>query len=199
MKKIGLLGGTFDPIHNGHLIIAEYLYDELGLDEIWFIPTKRHALKEKKGISSMEVRWAMLKLAISPNHKFKYLDIELTRPGVSYTIDTIELLLNNYKRLNPKFYFFIGMDNVNELPRWKNPEKISEKCQLVAFGRPGFRPSEEVENLLPQIQFIPVPLLEISSTIIRKRVEENKSIRYLVPESVLHYIKENQLYKSPGK
>jgi len=199
MKKIGLLGGTFDPIHTGHLIIAEYLYDELGLDEIWFIPTKDHALKENKGISSPEIRWAMLELAISPNQKFKSLDIELTRPGVSYTIDTIELLLKNHERLNPKFYFLIGMDNVNELPRWKNPEEISEKCQLVAFGRPGFRPSEEVENLLPRIQFIPVPLLEISSTLIRKRVAEHKSIRYLVPESVLHYIKENQLYKSPGK
>jgi len=199
MKKIGLLGGTFDPIHNGHLIIAEYLRDELLLDEIWFIPTKIHALKENEGISYPEIRNDMLELAISPNKNFKCVDIELTRPGVSYTIDTLELLLENYQRLNPKFYFFIGMDNVNELPRWKDPEMIMAKSQLVAFGRPGFTPSNEVKNLLPQIQFIDVPLLEISSTQIRKRVAEGKSIRYLVPDSVLQYIKENQLYKSPGK
>ena len=199
MKKIGLLGGTFDPIHNGHLIIAEFLYDELSLDEIWFIPTKLHALKENEGISSPDIRRVMLELAISSNQKFKCLDVELTRPGKSYTVDTIDLLLNKYKSLNPKFYFFIGMDNVNELPHWKNPELITKKCQLVAFGRPGFKPSNGVKNSLPHIQFIPVPLLEISSTIIRERVAADKSIRYLVPESVLHYIKENQLYKSPGK
>lgn len=199
MKKIGLLGGTFDPIHNGHLIIAEYLRDELLVDEIWFIPTKIHALKENEGISSPEIRNDMLELAISPNNNFKCLDIELTRTGVSYTIDTLELLLEKYQRLNPKFYFFIGMDNVNDLPRWKNPEMIMDKSQLVAFGRPGFTPSNEVKNLLPHIQFIHVPLLEITSTLIRKRAAEGKSIRYLVPDSVLQYINENQLYKSPGK
>jgi nicotinate-nucleotide adenylyltransferase len=199
MKKIGLLGGTFDPIHNGHLIIAEYLYDELQLDEIWFIPTKIHALKENEYISSPEIRMAMLELAISSNQKFKCLDVELYRPGVSYTIDTLEFLLESYKGLVPKFYFFIGMDNVNDLPRWKNPEMILTKSQLVAFGRPGFKPTDDVKDLLPHIQFIHVPLLEISSTLIRTRVAEGKSIRYLVPDSVSEYIKETQLYKSPGK
>jgi nicotinate-nucleotide adenylyltransferase len=199
MKKIGLLGGTFDPIHNGHLIIAEYLRVELQLDEIWFIPTQIHALKENEGISSPDIRNEMLKLAISNHENFKCLDIELTRPGVSYTIDTLELLLEKYHALNPQFYFFIGMDNVNDLPRWKNPEQILAKSQVVAFGRPGFKPSNEVKNLLSAIQFIHVPLLEISSTVIRERVSEGKSIRYLVPDSVLHYIKENQLYKSAGK
>ena len=89
MKKIGLLGGTFDPIHNGHLIIAEYLCDELDLDEIWFIPAKKHPLKENKNISSPDVRWDMLNLAISANHDFKCIDIELANEGISYTIDTI--------------------------------------------------------------------------------------------------------------
>jgi nicotinate-nucleotide adenylyltransferase len=91
------------------------------------------------------------------------------------------------------------MDNVNELPHWKNPEQILAKSQVVAFGRPGFKPSDEVENLISAIQFIQVPLLEISSSLIRERISEGKSIRYLVPDSVLHYIKENQLYKSAGK
>jgi len=199
MRKIGLLGGTFDPIHNGHLIISEYLREELVLDEIWFIPARVHALKNNEIISPPEVRMAMLELAILENKHFKSSDVELVNPRTSYTVDTLESLHKMHSSLNPRFYFFIGMDNVNELPQWKKPTEIFTKCQVIAFGRPGFKPSDEVRPFLPHIQFLHIPLLEISSTLIRKRVEEGKSIRYLVPESVMHYIKENQLYTSPGK
>ncbi|UCF63997.1 MAG: nicotinate-nucleotide adenylyltransferase [bacterium] len=199
MRKIGLFGGTFDPIHNGHLIISEYLREELVLDEIWFIPARVHALKNNEMISPPEVRKAMLELAISENRYFKCSDVELVKEGISYTIETLDSLHQMYSSLNPKFYFFIGMDNVDELPLWKKPAEILTKCQVIAFGRPGFKPSEKVKPFLPHLQFLHIPLLEISSTFIRLRVGQGKSIRYLVPDSVMHYIKENQLYTRPGK
>ena len=199
MRKIGLFGGTFDPIHNGHLIISEYLREELKLDEVWFIPTRIHALKKNENISPPEVRLAMLELAIAKNGFFKSTAIELQNPEISYTIDTLERLSQLHSAINPRFYFFLGMDNINELPLWKKPDEILAKCQVIAFGRPGFQPTEEVRPFLSRIQFIHVPLLEISSTLIRNRVREGKSIRYLAPDSVMQYIKKNQIYTNPGK
>ena len=196
MKKIGLLGGTFDPVHNGHLIISEYLREELSLDEIWFIPARIHALKKNQNISPAQIRLEMLQLAIADNPCFKINDIELQKDSVSYTVDTLRALEEKYRNLEPDFYFLIGMDNVNDLPRWKNPEEILSRCQMVAFGRPGFKPDESAERYLSSIQFIHVPLLEISSTLIRNRVKNGFSIRYLVPDPVLRYIQENKLYRN---
>jgi nicotinate-nucleotide adenylyltransferase len=188
MKRIGLLGGTFDPVHNGHLIISEYLRDELDLEEVWFIPTNRHPLKENKDISPPDVRLEMLNLAIAGNSVFKSRDIELRKEGISYTIETLRELRQLYLSHHPEFNFFIGMDNVNELPKWKDPEEILQISQVVAFGRPGFQPSDAVKQYLPKIKFMHVPLLEISSSIIRRRVQSGLSIRYLVPDSVREYI-----------
>ena len=193
-KKIGLLGGTFDPIHNGHLIIAEYLRDELKLSEIWFIPAKIHPLKNNQGITKPEYRLEMLKLAISDNDNFKIIDIEIKRENISYTIDTLKELEKCYQSQNPEFYFFIGMDNVNELHLWKQPEEILNRSKVVAFGRPGFNPDESARRFLLKIKFIHVPLLEISSTYIRKRIKERCSVRYLIPESVEKFIRDKKLY-----
>jgi nicotinate-nucleotide adenylyltransferase len=195
MKKIGLFGGTFDPVHNGHLIIAEYLRDELELEEIWFIPAKIHPLKDNRNITPEEHRVRMLELAVADNPLFRVSRVELERESVSYTIDTIETLLKQYAHLNPRFYFFIGMDNVNELYRWKRPDDILRKCQVVAFGRPGFTPHEEAKKFLPYIKFVHVPLLEISSTFVRQRIREGRSVRYLIPDAVWRYIDEKQLYQ----
>lgn len=194
MKKIGLFGGTFDPIHNGHLIIAEYLRDLLELSEIWFIPAKIHPLKDNKGITPPDFRLEMLKRAVSNNQFFKVDNIELKRKDISYTIDTLSHLLEKYNYLNPRFYFFIGMDNVNEFHRWKDPDEILKKCQIVAFGRPGFTPDKSVKKYLPHIQFVDVPLLEISSTFIRGRIRDGRSVRYLIPVEVERFIKERNLY-----
>ncbi len=199
MKKIGLLGGTFDPVHNGHLIISEYLYEELDLDEIWFIPAHIHPLKDNNGISDAGHRLSMLQLAVADNDHFKISELEISREGVSYTVDTLDQLHKTYRDIDPRFFYFIGMDNVNDLPRWKKPWQILENCQVVAFGRPGFKPDPAVEEYLPHIRFIHVPLLEISSTLIRKRVTEENSVRYLVPEAVRKYISDHGLYRSPGK
>ncbi len=195
MKKIGLLGGTFDPIHNGHLIISEYLRDELSLDEIWFIPAKIHPLKNNLNITPQSDRLKMLTLAIENNSHFSVSDVEIKREGVSYTSDTLDELLEKHRHIKPIFYFMIGMDNVNELKKWKNPHEILKKCKLVAFGRPGFTPDESATEFLPQIQFVHVPLLEISSTFVRDRIQNGHSVRYLIPESVDRYIQKKQLYK----
>lgn len=195
MKKIGLFGGTFDPVHNGHLIIAEYLRDELQLDEIWFIPAKIHPLKDNQEITPPHHRLEMLKLAVTDNKFFTVSDMELKREGMSYTVDTIDGVLKSYSKTPPKLYFFIGMDNVNDLHRWKAPEKILKKCQVVAFGRPGFTPDEQAKPFLSSIQFVHVPLLEISSTFVRRRLHHGHTVRYLIPEAVERYIKEKQLYK----
>ncbi len=198
-QKIGLFGGTFDPVHNGHLIIAEYLRDELQLDEIWFIPTGKHPLKDNRQISSVEHRLNMLRLAIADNERFKISEIEIHRPGVSYTIDTLNELLETYRDREPKFYYFIGMDNVNELHKWREPEKIVEKCQVVAFGRPGFQPQLEAQPFVARIQFVHVPLLEISSTFVRQRIREGRSVRYIVPKEVEQYILRHALYRRDDK
>jgi nicotinate-nucleotide adenylyltransferase len=195
MAKIGLLGGTFDPIHNGHLIISEFLREGLRLEQIWFIPTKVHPLKENSDISSPDIRLKMLELAVEKNDHFKVKTVELKREGVSYTIDTIDSLQEEYKELSPDYYFFIGMDNVNDLHRWKNPDELLKKCKVIAFGRPGFRPNKEAKKYLSRIQLIHVPLLEISSTFIRDRIKSGLSVRYLVPESVRLYIDEKQIYR----
>jgi nicotinate-nucleotide adenylyltransferase len=199
MRKIGLLGGTFDPIHNGHLIIAEYLRDHLSLEEIWFIPARCHPLKDNEIISTPEVRYRMLQIAIADNPAFKSLDIELKREGVSYTIDTLNYLADKFHALVPEFYFLIGMDIVNELHRWKDPQQILEKSIVIAFGRPGFKANKAARVFLPYIQFIHVPLLEISSSLIRQRCQDGRSIRYLVPEEVREYITEKKLYLGQGK
>jgi nicotinate-nucleotide adenylyltransferase len=197
MKKIGLLGGTFDPIHYGHLIISEYLRDLLKLAEIWFIPTKIHPLKSNDNITCDEYRVEMLELAIENNQYFKCCKIEIERGDISYTIDTIDQLYKDFKQIEPVFYLFIGMDNVNELDRWKEPMHIIRRTQVIAFGRPGFKTNKSSEKFLPYLKFIEVPLLEISSTDIRNRVREGKSVRYLVPDPVRTIIEQKGLYKQP--
>ncbi len=193
--NIGLFGGTFDPIHNGHLIIAEYLRDELALDEVWFIPASIHPFKDNKGITAASHRLKMLELATRENKRFRVNDIELRKEGVSYTIDTLNELIRLHQQDKSRFHFFMGMDNVNDLNAWKNPFEILQKCTVIAFGRPGFKPDEAVKELAAQIRFVHVPLLEISSTFVRERVRTGHSVRYIIPEIVEAYIYKNQLYK----
>jgi nicotinate-nucleotide adenylyltransferase len=197
MKKIGLLGGTFDPIHNGHLIISEYLRDSLELSEIWFIPAKIHPLKKNEDITCDEFRVQMLELAIENNQYFKCCKIEIERGDISFTIDTVDQLHKEFKQIDPEFYLFIGMDNVNEIDRWKEPMQILEKTKVIAFGRPGFKTNKISEKFLPHLKFIRLPLLEISSTNIRNRIREGKSVRYLVPDAVKNFIEQEGLYQLP--
>jgi nicotinate-nucleotide adenylyltransferase len=193
-KKIGLFGGTFDPIHTGHLIVGEIIRDTLNLEQIIFIPAKRHPLKDNNFIADETHRYNMIQLAIKDNKYLTVSDIELESDGISYTIDTIQKFKNENTEPDTDIYFLMGMDNLNQFHLWKDPRELIKKCKVVVFSRPGFKPPERAEKYLSSIQIIQIPLLEISSTQIRNRVKNRQTIRYLVPPIVEAYIRDNKLY-----
>jgi len=200
-SKIGVLGGTFDPIHLGHLIVAEDIRQKLGLGEVLFVPAGRPwlKLKEEKPISAAEHRLAMVRLAIASNPCFKVSTMEIDRPGLSYSIDTV---LELKAKLGAKagIYFILGPDALAELPMWKDPARLVEICQVVGIGRPGYAEANlrKLESSIPgvsqRIMLVDVPQIDISATEIRNRVAQGLSISYLVPEAVENYIAEHRLY-----
>jgi nicotinate-nucleotide adenylyltransferase len=192
--KIGIMGGTFDPIHMGHLIAAEQALGQAGLDEVRFMPTYVPPHKAHSPVASSGQRWDMVCLAIEDHPRFTAERLELDREGTSYTIDTIQEL----KSLRPDadFYFIIGGDMVQYLPRWSRIEELSKMIHFVGLERPGY---PLLLNELPGFldgRVIPVsmPLIDISSTEIRRRLTNGVSARYLIPAQVLSYIEENGLY-----
>lgn len=199
MKKYGIFGGSFNPIHYGHLMICEYIKEEMGLDKVIFIPTGNPPHKEI-GVSA-EDRYEMVKLAISPNPDFEISDIETTRVNLSYTVDTIRELKKIYKE--EKLYFLIGLDSLCQLKTWKKIGDLSQEIEFVVALRPGYIDKEEInneidflrENFGTRINLIKTPLYEISSTDLRERIHEGKSLRYLIPKRVLDYIEESGFYK----
>jgi len=193
-KKIGLLGGTFDPIHTGHLIVAELIRDRLALKKVFFIPAKRHPFKNNSFIAGEGHRLKMIHLAIDDNDQLGVSDIELKADQISYTVDTILKFKIEHQVDDWDIHFLMGMDNLNQLHKWKDPEKLVKMSKIVVFSRPGFEPDQQAGKFLPYIQIIPVPLLEISSTQIRDRVKKGYTIRYLVPPKVESYIIDHKLY-----
>ncbi|MDU6098357.1 nicotinate-nucleotide adenylyltransferase [Peptoniphilus harei] len=199
MKKYGIFGGSFNPIHYGHLMICEYIKEEMGLDKVIFIPTGNPPHKDL-GVSA-EDRYEMVKLAISPNPDFEISDIETTRVNLSYTVDTIRELKKIYKK--EKLYFLIGLDSLFQLKTWKKIGDLSQEIEFVVALRPGYIDKEEInneidflrENFGTRINLIKTPLYEISSTDLRDRIHEGKSLRYLIPKKVLDYIEESGFYK----
>ncbi|MBM3156742.1 MAG: nicotinate-nucleotide adenylyltransferase [Chloroflexi bacterium] len=201
-RKIGVLGGTFDPVHLGHLIVAADVRAKLGLSRVLFVPAGKPwlKLKEEKKITAAEHRLAMVRLAIKGNPYFKVSTMEIDRPGSSYSIDTVSELKS---KLGPKaeIYFIVGPDALAELPQWKEPARLIEACQLVAIGRPGYRKvnlralERSVPGAAQRIVLLDVPQIDISSTEIRKRVAQGQSIRRLVPEAVEKYIEKHKLYR----
>jgi len=201
-SKIGVLGGTFDPIHLGHLIVAEDLRQKLGLGEVLFVPAGRPwlKLKEEKPISPAEHRLAMVRLAVASNPYFKVSTMEIDRPGLSYSIDTV-LELKAKLGAKSEIYFIVGPDALAELPKWKDPARLVEICQVVGIGRPGHAQADlsTLESSIPgvsqRIMLMNVPQIDISATEIRRQVAQGLSIRYLVPEAVEKYIQEHELYR----
>ena len=199
MKKYGIFGGSFNPIHYGHLMICEYIKEEMGLDKVIFIPTGNPPHKDL-GVSA-EDRYEMVKLAISPNPDFEISDIETTRVNLSYTVDTIRELKKIYKE--EKLYFLIGLDSLFQLKTWKKIGDLSQEIEFVVALRPGYINKEEInneidflrENFGTKINLIKTPLYEISSTDLRERIHQGKSLRYLIPKKVLDYIEESGFYK----
>lgn len=199
MKKYGIFGGSFNPIHYGHLMICEYIKEEMGLDKVIFIPTGNPPHKELE--LSAEDRYEMVRLAISPNPDFEISDIETTRVNMSYTVDTIRELKKIYKE--EKLYFLIGLDSLFQLKTWMKIGDLSQEIEFVVALRPGYLDKEEInkeidflrENFGTKINLIKTPLYEISSTDLRDRIREGKSLRYLIPKKVLDYIEESGFYK----
>lgn len=199
MKKYGIFGGSFNPIHYGHLMICEYIKEEMGLDKVIFIPTGNPPHKELE--LSAKDRYEMVRLAISPNPDFEISDIETTRVKKSYTVDTIRELKKIYKE--EKLYFLIGLDSLFQLKTWMKIGDLSQEIEFVVALRSGYLDREEInkeidflrENFGTKINLINTPLYEISSTDLRDRIREGKSLRYLIPKKVLDYIEESGFYK----
>jgi len=185
--NIGILGGTFDPPHLGHLLIAEEVREALKLDEVWFIPTYTPPHKAETQTKSLD-RLQMLERAIESNPYFSVNTIELERSGKSYTFETMKTLRAEYPEHT--FYFIIGADMVEYLPHWNRIDELMELVQFVGVKRTGYH----LETDYPIIT-VDIPMIDVSSSMLRKRLQNEKSITYLVPDNVYRFIKENHLYE----
>jgi nicotinate-nucleotide adenylyltransferase len=201
--KIGILGGTFNPIHIGHLTIAEHACDELGLNRLLIIPAAIPPHKQGEKIVEAGHRLEMVKLATRDNQKFEISDIELKRQGVSYSVETLRIIQAKVKVLS-EYYLIVGSDMVGDLDTWKEIDKLIEMCTFVVAVRPGFKKKNWKQmgvNLPESIRdkvlqhTLENPMVEVSSTDIRRRVREGKSIRHMVPKAVEEYIIRQGLYK----
>ena len=190
--RICIFGGTFDPPHIGHLLVAQTVCEAENFDKILFMPANKPP--HKKVVSGVNDRLAMLKIAIEGNPNFEISDLEIKRGGVSYTIDTLKSMKSNTIKAEDDLFYLIGSDSLLELNNWKKPREIFKNCNVVVAIRPGFRPSDIPAWILHRIQFANIPRFEISSSNIRTRWRENKTIRYLVTLPVWEYINQNQLY-----
>jgi nicotinate-nucleotide adenylyltransferase len=190
--KIGILGGTFDPPHLGHLVIAEHVRQELLLGKVVFIPAAIPPHKTAAAITDGFHRVAMLRMAIQLNPYFEVDEMELHRGGVSYTVDTLAELSRKWP--DDQLVLLIGEDNFAEFGTWREPERILRLAQVVVMTRPGF--DEEVRRKIPNGMLVcQVPEIAISSSTIRSRARDGRSIRYLVPQSVEKYIATHSLYR----
>ncbi|SIS36766.1 nicotinate-nucleotide adenylyltransferase [Salimicrobium flavidum] len=186
MKRVGLFGGTFDPLHIGHMIVAESVREAEGLDEVWFIPSHIPPHKEKASTGSSD-RYHMVKDSIETNDNFKVTDVELEGEERSFTLTTVRELKKQYPET--QFSFIIGGDMVESLHTWYKIEELIKEVSFIGVSRPGY--SFDAPYELSKVE---VPLLEISSSEVRKRLKRNKTVRYMVPEPVYSYIKRKGLY-----
>ncbi len=190
MEKVGVLGGTFDPPHIGHLILAQEAILRLKLKEVNFIPAAYPPHKGCSPIASPSQRLKMVDLATSEDPRFKTLDIELRRPGPSYTVETIQELRKAWGPVK-EIFFLMGSDSLRELSTWREPELLVKICQVVVAIRPGQSPQGRfAQEVIP----LEMPLIGVSSTQIRERVRKGEPISYLVPKAVEAYIRREGLY-----
>lgn len=203
--RVGIFGGTFDPPHIGHLVVADDAAQALDLEEVWFIPAGAHPLKGRDVAASGADRWAMLAAAMRGKPRFRALDLELRRPGPSYSVDTLRELRERYPETT--LVFLVGADVVDELHKWREPETIARLAEIVVLsrGENGPKESEESEesknaagDLGPRVSItrVRVTRVDLSSTEVRRRVREGRPFRYLVPEGVARIIEERRFYRS---
>lgn len=199
IKKIGIMGGTFNPIHMGHLLLAEEARQVFCLDEVLFMPCGNPYMKASSLLPSGQIRAEMTYLAIQANPFFTLSLAEVEREGATYTYETLRQL--RAKEPDSEFYFMIGADNLFSIEHWKNAEEIMESCILIAADR-GEKTEAELEEKVKElkerfhadIRLLPLRKLDISSTEIRARIKRGDSVRYMVPDDVISYIKDKGLY-----
>jgi nicotinate-nucleotide adenylyltransferase len=196
------MGGTFDPIHFGHLVTAEEALVQFNLDRVLFMPTGHPALKTDKPVTPAEDRYLMTVIATAANPDFDVSRMEVDRPGLTYTIETLLALRDEYGPA-AELFFITGADAVWEIVSWKDAEKVADLATFIAATRPGYdleaaRAQHVAEATGFRIEYIEVPALAISSTELRRRVRERRAIRYLTPEAVGAYIQKRQLYREVG-
>ena len=195
--RLGILGGTFDPPHYGHLILAEQAFEQLALDKVLWVPAADPPLKEDKPKTPIAMRLEMLQLAVADNNHFVISLVDVERPGPHYTVDMLALLHQQHS--NAEFYFLMGSDSLNDLLRWRQPAQLIQMAILAVMQRPS-EPDKlaELASKLPgieqRIKTINGPLIEIASSDIEARVRSGRSIRYLLPKAVEAFIYEQGLY-----
>jgi nicotinate-nucleotide adenylyltransferase len=200
--RVGVFGGTFDPVHLAHLIIAEQCREQGHLDQVWFVPAARPPHKDEHSLTPFHHRVEMLALALAGHPAFRVEDLEKERPGLSYTVDTLQ----EFHRLRPEtdLHLIIGADCLPDLPHWREPARIVELASLLIVARPGWIvwPAEQTRAALGvsgasslRQQSVSVPLLDISSSDLRRRAAEGRSLRYLLPRAVDCYIAAHRLYR----
>ncbi len=190
--KIGIFGGSFNPPHIAHLILAESLYENLSLDTVLFMPSSTPPHKQNDTLLDPADRLRLVNLAIAGNDRFSVSDLEIKRGGTSYTIETITALEDSYK--DATLYLVVGFDNLVTFHHWREYRAILARCTVVAMNRPGTEIGNVRKEILEKTTIVDVPFLDISSTTIRERIRQGKSIRYLVPDAVLEEIKKCGFY-----
>ena len=189
--KIGLFFGSFNPVHNGHMMIANYMLEFTDINKLWFVVSPHNPLKEKSTLLADRHRYRLLEEAIKDNEKYKVSDIEFRLTFPSYTINTLVHLSEKYP--DKKFVPIIGSDNLQNLKKWKNYEMILKNYGFWVYRRRGFENSEFDNH--PNVQFVDAPQIEISSTFIRNAIKDKKDIQYFLPEGSYKYLKEMHFYE----
>lgn len=187
----GLYFGSFNPIHNGHLMLANYLVEYGGIGELWFVISPQNPFKEKKSLLPDYQRLELVHRAVDGYKKFRACDVEFGLPKPSYTIDTLTYLKEKYP--NKEFCLIIGSDNIERFPRWKNAQQIIDNYHILVFPRKDC-PIGDFANL-PNVHIVDAPLIEVSSTFIRESIADGKDVRFYMPEKVWEYVDEMNFYK----
>lgn len=195
-RRLGVMGGTFDPIHHGHLLTAEEAAVQFGLHQVIFVPTGRPWMKADREVTPAEHRYLMTVIATASNPRFTVSRIEIDRPGPTYTVDTLRALRQQHP--DAELFFVTGADAMLEIFHWKDPEELFALAHFIAATRPGYDLAHfeaEAPTAHPKVTVMNIPALAISSTDIRQRVREGRPIRYLLPEGVKSYIEKEGLYR----
>lgn len=198
-RRVGIFGGSFNPLHQGHLIIAEFASESIGLDLVLFTPVVDPPHKDGSAFMPIEHRCRMINMAITDNDRFHLSMVDAKRPGPHYSVDTVQIIGAQFP--DADLYFVMGGDSLKSFPKWHQPEEIIKHCCLAVMRRPSSRPVQPDmhEDVLPglkdRVAMIEAPPIGISSTRIREQLGAGRSARYLVPQTVLNYINENNLYR----